>query len=109
MPQLLKAGGESRPDTLRVCLVWWPLTLGVDVDKWTAEPPHCRKIVFDVLGTRSSRKGRFRADCITPNEKLPPLRRKARRVMLNSIRAELEAQTGAPVDGVTVNIVDWGE
>ena len=108
MPQLLRAGGESRPDTLRVCLVWHPSSSGRDNISWNAKLPHGTLMIFEVLGTRSSRKGRFRADCITPCGKLPPMTNRSRRGLVKSLRSRLEAQLGASVEVITINIIDWG-
>ena len=76
MPQLLRAGGESRPDTLRVCLVWHPSSSGRDNISWNAKLPHGTLMIFEVL--------------------------------VKSLRSRLEAQLGASVEGITINIIDWG-
>ena len=108
MPQLLRAGGESRPDTLRVCLVWRLTSSGRDNIDWDAKLPDGILLVFEILGTRSSRKGHFRADCITPCGELPQMTKRSRSRLVKSLRAKLEAKVGASVEGVHTNIVDWG-
>ena len=81
-------------------LVWWPVGL---TRKTT---PHCREVSFDALVVR--RKQGYEVHNITAQERFPEMRTPGIRRFLAALRRALENTLGAPVVGLSPDIVDWG-